>query len=410
MWIARRLGARWIPILISLVLAAACGMPLISARSSLGSLVLLMLATGFGVWFAMRSARLPAIAAIGLTALAGFAFAFVGAWWHASWSGLALMAAIAWTLSFLVLSQGRWLRAVGLSVAGTAGLLAGVLAGPLGGEVWERSRYVYETCRGIVTEWMGAFADGHVFWYGIPTLIMLAGSVVVLVVLGRRLLRVRHLGARDTLTALLTGQAMVFAVAGLVAVRFTWMAAFMLVPVVARCLSVLMAASAEEASSDGPTDGRWRRGMRERTSDPYWRVILVGLMVVLVPVAVYKALPHSAPGTQEAVALLPADCRLFSTDLDASAVLIARPDVTVWVDGRTDYWGRERLVSALQYFATVNDDGLVPEGTTCVLLPALGADPGIGTDALVEALLASPDWAVLAQADDRIIWVPADAR
>ena len=136
-------------------------------------------------------------------------------------------------------------------------------------------------------------------------------------------------------------------------------------------------------------------------------MILTALLVVLVPVAVYKALPHSMPMTQDAVAALPADCHLFSTDADANAVLLLRPDVKVWIDGRTDIWGRDRLVEALTRFGGNGSPSLVPEGTTCVLLPARDSGDSAGTDPLVAGLEADPAWQVLTRVDGAVVFVPA---
>jgi len=401
--VARWLGARWIPLTVAFLAAAVCSMPLVSARSSIGSVALLMLATWFGVWFGSGAPARPVVRD-GLVLLGvGFALSFAGNWWHASWASLAAVTALAWALAWLLLPGIGIRRGLAYLVSGTVGLAVGEVLGPLGVTGWTRSSDVLAICRGLVTEWSGPFVPGHVFWYGIPVILLLAGTALVLGLMARRWWRHKHLNPRDTLTVLLTGQAFAFALGGLIAIRFIWFAAFLFMPVVARALTRGMGTATEAPAGTS----RLRGAIRERTSDGYWRVILGLLLVVLVPVGVYKALPHAYPTTDQAIAALPRDCHLFSTDADANAVLLLRPDVKVWIDGRTDMWGRPRLVEALDRFAGRGTPGLVPEGTTCILLPASGSGDTAETDGLVAGLEQSPDWTVASRAGASVVWVPA---
>jgi hypothetical protein len=261
---------------------------------------------------------------------------------------------------------------------------------------------VLAMCRDLVTEWTGAFDASNILGEGIATIFMLAVVVVVLVAVARRWRATRSVSPRDCLTILLSGQAGAFAVFGLVAVRFTWFAAFLLSPVLARGLSHLMGSSDKRAD----VVGRIRRGVAERTSDTYVRVIALVLLLGFIPLAVSRAWPHATPLAADAVAALPADCHLFSTDVDANAVLLLRPDVKVWIDGRTDMWGRARLIEAKERFAGRGQPQPLPAGTTCVLVPAANPEDPAVTDALVTALQARADWTVIVRADDHLVWVP----
>ncbi len=56
----------------------------------------------------------------------------------------------------------------------------------------------------------------------------------------------------------------------------------------------------------------------------------------------------------------------------ADTVILARPDVLVWYDGRADYFGDHRLQQANAYRAAVNPMS-APPGATCVIFPKVGA-------------------------------------
>ena len=99
-----------------------------------------------------------------------------------------------------------------------------------------------------------------------------------------------------------------------------------------------------------------------------------------------------------AFAALPDGCRLFSDDVSAKYIELYRPDVRVWIDGRQDYWGRERLLQWRNYSQARGDSPLVPMGTTCVLL----VDPGSAP--LAELLDKSPSWTSLSRTTRYAAW------
>ena len=86
---------------------------------------------------------------------------------------------------------------------------------------------------------------------------------------------------------------------------------------------------------------------------------------------------------------LPKGCRLLSDPSSAGPVLLLRPDVRVWFDGRFDYWGRDRLIEAARVLATDRVDEPPFTDTTCVLLSTQDQFAG---GALAEALDASDEW------------------
>ena len=153
--------------------------------------------------------------------------------------------------------------------------------------------------------------------------------------------------------------------------------------------------------SEVPKSGRSRAA--EYTSAPTWRILLTLLIVVLAPFMAWYASPHSEPATAEATQLLPADCRLFALSNESAAVILLRPDVPVWLDGRAEYWGRSRLEEMNRRIYAVDPAQPVPPAATCVLLPPADVNPEIA--ALTKALDESPDWARTATTPTAVVWV-----
>lgn len=91
------------------------------------------------------------------------------------------------------------------------------------------------------------------------------------------------------------------------------------------------------------------------------------------------------------VAAIPSGCRLLNDDLVGDAVVLARPDVAVSLDGRNDVYGRDRVESVLRMFAA--DPGTFAavdrDRVGCVLAPT--------STALVERLRLDPAWRIAGQ-------------
>ncbi len=96
---------------------------------------------------------------------------------------------------------------------------------------------------------------------------------------------------------------------------------------------------------------------------------------------------------------------MFGGSLEAASIILTRPDVLIWIDGRADYWGRERLIESHGYLYSVDRPTLVPPGTTCIVLGDPASDPGLQT--LTDALDADPAWQRVPGTVDANLWVPA---
>ncbi len=211
---------------------------------------------------------------------------------------------------------------------------------------------------------------------------------------------------RLALVAALTVGAMPLAVGGFVAIRFIPAAMLTFAPVVAAAFTTLALRTSRRVRSRSGPSTRLGGRAEEWTSLAYWRVILAATLVVLAPAVAVIAWPHAQPQTGGINRLLPPGCRLFSTSIEAAAVILERPDVTVWLDGRSEYWGRDRLLRARKYFYEPSDGELAPPGATCILLTDPGLEPGLA--ALTTMLDASPAWVHVAGQEGANLWLPAD--
>jgi hypothetical protein len=92
---------------------------------------------------------------------------------------------------------------------------------------------------------------------------------------------------------------------------------------------------------------------------------------------------------------------LFSDAASAGPVILTRPDVAVWIDGRADFYGRQRLIEATRIYAAMDP---VPAEADCVLLPIRGG-MGISALPLAHSLDSKPEWDRLATSNGYGIWV-----
>lgn len=370
--VARRLGARPLPALAGIVATIILAFPLLNARATLAVQVLLLLGLVAPDLWRPLAHRFSIVGNVAVAAGAGALLSVVGNWTHLSWITLAPMMTLAWAVYWL--SQRRATpdavtggRLGGLLLGGTVGLLIGPLVSPYGLATGiERTLETQEIAQGLVVEWVAPFTPGLSPQWVISALAAAGLAVVVTVWLVRGLSR----GGRrhHALVASLASIGIPFAVAGLLGVRFLGLALLTLAPVTAWGATRLvdraqLAATGASHPTLGDTMRRW-------TSGHAWRVVLTTVAIVLLPgVVLLGPLAHARPAEAGAVATLPSGCRLFSTMGVAAVTILTRPDIPVWIDGRVDYYGRQRMLEAIAY-STGQAPTAAPPGTTCVLLPA----------------------------------------
>jgi hypothetical protein len=278
------------------------------------------------------------------------------------------------------------------------GLLLGCLLSPYGVALTlERAQVVNEICQGLIIEWTSvwtAAARGDFRW--IPV-----SAVAVSIAVGSglwvvRLLR-RH-GRFDPRARLVVPLA-VFAVpvtlAGVGTIRFLAMGMLAILPVAAAAATTLVDAVHRRQATEG---GVWsQRKLVEYSSGRFWVTILTGVAILFAPVAAFVMAKGATPPEAILAQSLPEDCSLFSDSNSAGPVILTRPDVKVWIDGRVDFYGRQHLIDSGRIYAALDP---VPERADCVLLRP-GAGPGTR---LAQALDRDAAWDRIATLDGYVVW------
>jgi hypothetical protein len=263
----------------------------------------------------------------------------------------------------------------------------------------ERSRVVSEICQGIYVEWTSVVAAvglGEFRWIPIC-------AVALLVALGSGLWAVRlvrrngRFDPRARLVVPLALFAVPMTVVGVGSVRFLAVGMLAILPVAAAAATGLVDAVHERQRVGGSLS---RPKFVEYASGRFWVTVLTGVSIVLAPLAAISAANGARPPEARVAELLPEGCSLFSDPDSAGPIILTRPDVKVWIDGRADFYGRQHLIDAKRTYAAIDP---MPEGANCALLP-LDAAPG-KTFLLARALDSDPAWDRMATLDGYALWV-----
>ncbi|MFT4110549.1 hypothetical protein [Propionicimonas sp.] len=398
--LAARLGARPLPGLIGLFAIFAGALPYLGARATTGAQILIMVAVYAGLRLSDRAAVLPMPALVSSTAAAALALSVLGNWIHLSFLLIGPAMAVVWAVLWWftpALAAGR--RNLLIAVGGVGWVLGSVLSpyGVVGG--LERARAVQDASQGLLTEWSSPFDPMQRGEYN--------GMVVIaLLVAGASawwLYREWRRGSDLRLLAALAVIGVPASLAGLVALRFLGIGPVTLAPVVA-ALATRAVDQLRRRLQAGAGQGRVRRLLRDYSAGRFWRVVLCVVLVGLSPAVVVIAGEHGVPSEGAIVARLPSPCRLFSAPDIGGAVVLLRPDVKVWMDGRADFFGRDLLERSIAYYSGSTGE-IVPAGTTCVLLDTTNAV----TSGLRERLATSAQWRVAEQDRTFELWLPTAA-
>lgn len=393
--LAIRLGGRHLPALAGIMLAALSALAMLSPRATLAVQVIILGAVLAALLWAegpaaRRSTAASAVVVLGASAI----LSTLGNWVHLSFLLVGPVMAAVWAVIWLFTPVGRARKTV-LIAAGAAGWCFGPLLSPYGiATGLERARAVQEACEGLILEWSSPFTIGVPGEFPAMAAIAALVSVAVSAWLLRRVLR----GRRDLATGGLLALSLVgvpASLAGVTAIRFLGVGLLTLAPVMgvgATALVDLLRRLGERSSAS-----RWW----EYTTGGLWRVVLWLTTAVLLPMALWAGANHSVPTELSLADQLPTGCRLYSDAGFAGAVVLERPDVPVWMDGRADFFGRAHLTANHDYVfgeaATV-----VPPGTTCVAL-----DTSLGNPPLVAELDAAQEWQAAGRVGEYRLWLPA---
>ena len=381
-WVARRLGATPVATVMALALIAVLPTTL-STRPALVATTLMIVELA-GVWILrtrfMRGPELRALAVLGVSV---YATSAIGIWIHASWTAYSILsgisiAALAWPSGSAAL-RGR----VTVTLVAIMAAVLGAASGPLGAAAWQNAVRVQAVCTGLLTEWSPP-------WQGAQPWVSTALWLTVLAIIMDCMIALHrnraHAARLEWVLVLLSAGC---ALAAASAFRMLVPATIFVAPLLAVRISRFM---------EPNYDSRLRRRLGERSSDQYWTVIMSALGVVLVPAMLLVSTP--LPMLHDpAISALPPSCRLFADATTSNAVLLVRPDVRVWIDGRADMWGRSRLIRAGQFLKGSESGNPVPAGTTCVLIDR--TEPG----RLRSALVGEGTWRREATSPALELWV-----
>lgn len=393
--LAGRLGARPLPGVAGMVVLIAGTLSMLSPRATLFVQVLILSAVAVADWWARsQSMRRPGWMGLLFALIAGGALSGLGNWAHLSFLTMAPMLALGWALQWFLYPINA-ARKVLLTIGGAAGWIAGLLATPYSISMGlERTAMVQQACAGLILEWSSPFQPGMDPKAVTFTMIAVAIALAMSFWLLWRRRSARRCASEPALT-LLALAGIPATLAGLVAVRFVGVGLLTMAPVVALGASDLSASVQRWARSRQTS--RWQ----EYAEGSFWRPVIAATLVVLMPGALWLGWQHAVPVEQPLVDQLPRGCQLMNSQTVAGPVILSRPDVKVWIDGRADYFGREHLKDTYAYYRAERGS-LVPPGTTCVLLLDEADLP------LADALARSSSWRLAAQLDGYELWLPVN--
>ena len=396
--VAILLGARPLPGLLGMAVPLALAFPMLSMRATLAIHSLIFVSVLFAHWWGRRvggvSVALNAAVVGGMGAL----LSVLGNWIHLSFLLLSALVALMWVVTWWLLPGVALSRRSAISIAGTGGLLAGAVLSPFGiALTMERARAVQEACRGLILEWSSVVQVGLPQWYvaGFLAVVVAGWSMAWLLTVWRRSSADPRL--RVGLPLLILGGPT--AVAGFAMIRFLGLSLLTMTPLAAVMVTVL--ADVVHTRTRSATTGFWARPRAaEYSSGTYWTVIFTAVGVILSPGALLFGAKGARPPELSVIRQLPPNCRAITDVGTAGPLILERPDVTVLIDGRADFYGRDHLVEVFRVFAGVDP---IPKNATCAVFP-VPSRRTLVTRAQA-ALDADPAWEQIAEADGYLLWV-----
>lgn len=406
-FVARRLGARPLPALAALTACIFIAFPSLSPRATAAAQLLLLAALVAPALWRPYAMQLSPIVNFIVASTTAAILSTLGNWTHLSWLTLSPLVAASWATYWLFLrltSPGAPHRArlAALLVGGTIGLATGPLASPYGLKVGvERTLETQRITAGLITEWVSPFTAGLSLQW--PMFALFVG-VMALATLRWLFNEATDCSAPEpvALAACIATVAIPFAFAGLFSIRFIGLAVLTLGPLIAFGATNIADTTATAARRN-PDTNALRHWARILTEGDEWRRVLPAVFIVLLPAVLWLGpINHARTEESRAITVLPQGCRFFGTAGVSNVVILERPDVRVWIDGRADYYGRGRLGQATGYFAGAQPSA-APEGTTCVILPS--PESRYSLPPATSRINAEPGWDYRGRINGFDVWV-----
>jgi len=330
--------------------------------------------------------------------VAGFLLSMIGNWVHLSFLVMAPVVAVMWMIAWWASPSIDLKRRLALAASGVIGLAVGCVLSPYGVALTiERSQVVAEICRGLITEWMSlidAAKGGELRWIpmaAVALVVVLACGVWMTCVLRRN----GRFDPRVRLLLPLIVVAIPVTFAGLGALRFIVVGMLVILPVAAAAATSFVDGVHRRQNAG---NGFWARPrVVDYTSGRFWTIVMVGIALVFLPITMGFASKGAKPPEAVLAEVLPEGCSLFS-DASAGPVILTRPDVRVWLDGRADFYGREHLIATARIYAGLDP---IPREADCVMLNTVERL----TAPLAQELDDDGAWDRIASLDGFGVWV-----
>jgi hypothetical protein len=277
--------------------------------------------------------------------------------------GVAIAGGSTAVLFALARRDPRWRYAAAATVAAAAGCLVN----PYGVGVLQQAGQVQSDSSGYIVEWAHLDLASPV-----QDLTLLVGLGALIIAWRRR--------------ELVLAAALAVCLAGCVdAVRFLPFVVILAVPALAAFVS-------------DPPDAMRRYLISRRVMFQRCGAVAVAALVVLaVPSLTHIGRPQSSTYPAALVADIPHDCRLFTTDLIGSYVILARPDVLVSLDTRNNLYGAVVLSAEERVLHGGGNPSRALAKAGCVLVPR--------SYGLAKRLQRNPEWRVRAASQNAILYV-----
>lgn len=396
--LARLAGARALPTLVGFAPVLMFGFSAFTPRATVAVQSLLFVAVLFVWWWGGRVGRVGMLSSLAVIGGTGFVLSLVGNWLHLSFMLMSAVVAVMWAIGWWASPRMRWGHWLLLTATGTLGLLLGCVASPYGIPLTlERARVVAEACRGLISEWqtildLVSIQGARYVPFAVVAVLLTLISVtwVIRVVRGSG-----RFDPRVRIVAPLAAVGATAVLAGLDSLRFTLVGMLLLLPVLAGAATSLIRALHRRQSRGA---GFWSHPkVMEYTSGRFWTVIVVGLMILASPLVALNVAQGSTPPEAAVISKLPNGCRLWATHTVGGSTVLLRHDVTVWFDGRADFYGRDHI---LEYLRVLSLSSQLPESTSCVVLSSETMDQRLAGE-----LDGGKGWSRQASANGYTLWV-----
>jgi hypothetical protein len=374
----------------------------LSARATVVVQVLIFVAVLFAWALGGVARRIRPTSSWAVVAIAGFGLSLLGNWMHVSFLFLAAAIAVMWALAWWSTPGIGTVVRIGLFASGSLGLLLGCVFSPYGiALTLERSRVVDSVARGLVSEWMSVVDFiGHGEVQVIPIIgIALAAAVGVVFWLVRLLRRDGRFESRTRIVLPLSVLSVLAIGAGLGTVRFLTIGLLAILPVVGAAATDLVDVLRRRQRT---STGFWSRpNVARYTSGRFVTAIIIIIGLVASPFAVSRIALGAEPAEAAIARRIPHGCLVWAKIGAAGPIILTRPDTKVWIDGRVDFYGRNRVT---EYVRIVSGTDPLPEQTGCVVLPS----PSRESYPISLLLDGDSRWSRAAEVKGFVLWVRQD--